>query len=268
MNKKYKLGFCGFGKMASAILNSIVSAGLILPDEVCFFSPRYADGSLSNETDFNLVKSNAEVFANSDIVFLGFKPQNFPDAIEGIKAHDEQLVVSIMAGVKIADIEAQVGGQVVRVMPNICCLVGHLAGAITFGHNVSVMGALAVRNLIGIGGVVVEVSEDELEEATGISGSGPAFVAYLVESFIQAGIAAGMDREIAKSLTLKTFAGTAELLMKTDITTGQLIDMVSSPNGTTVAGRSVLEPSDVRETLKQTIAKAIQRSKELGQRNC
>ena len=99
---------------------------------------------------------------------------------------------------------------------------------------------------------------------TGLSGLGPAFVAYLIDSFIQAGVSAGLSESAARDLSLKTFGGTARLLSEKQLTPQELIAMVSSPGGTTVAGREILESSDVQAVIKQTVLRATERSRELG----
>ncbi|MHA1565359.1 MAG: pyrroline-5-carboxylate reductase family protein, partial [Alphaproteobacteria bacterium] len=104
----------------------------------------------------------------------------------------------------------------------------------------------------------------QMDAVTGLSGSGPAFVAYLIESFIAAGREAGLAENVARTLALKTFEGTAGLLSTHNMQPRELIAMVSSPNGTTVAGREVLEASDVAEVIKRTVSRAAERSVELG----
>jgi pyrroline-5-carboxylate reductase len=121
-----------------------------------------------------------------------------------------------------------------------------------------------VRDFLDAAGLAVPVEERLLDAVIGLSSSGPAFVARLMEAFIEAGRRLGMDPETARLLTLQTFRGTARLLQETGMSVQELVDMVSSPKGTTVAGRGVLEPSDVREVLACTIEAATRRAAELG----
>ena len=108
----------------------------------------------------------------------------------------------------------------------------------------------------------MEVSK--LVAVTGLSGSGPAFVARLIESFTEAGVKNGLEKDVAYALSLKTFLGTAKLLEEMKLEPAELVKMVSSPNGTTVAGREVLESSDYKEIIEKTISRAKERSEELG----
>jgi pyrroline-5-carboxylate reductase len=149
-------------------------------------------------------------------------------------------------------------------MPNTPSLVGEMAAGYAVGAGTSAEEAESVATLLGTAGVAREVAESDLDAVTGLSGSGPAFVARLIESFIEAGTDLGLDPSLSRDLALKTFRGTAELLTETGMTPDELVQMVSSPNGTTVAGRSVLESSDYRDVLKGSIRRAAERSKELG----
>ena len=108
------------------------------------------------------------------------------------------------------------------------------------------------------------LKEELLDAVTGLSGSGPAFVARLIEAFTQAGISQGLTTDISTELALQTFKGTAQLLQESGLTPDELVKMVSSPGGTTVAGREVLENSDVKDVLIKTVKRATSRSKELG----
>ncbi|MFW6262250.1 MAG: pyrroline-5-carboxylate reductase family protein, partial [Spirochaetota bacterium] len=103
-----------------------------------------------------------------------------------------------------------------------------------------------------------------LDAVTGVSGSGPAFVARLVEAFTDAGVAHGLDRDVAYRLVLQTFSGTARLLDEKGLSPQELVDMVSSKGGTTVAGRRVLESSDYADVIRRTVDAAVARSRELG----
>ena len=154
--------------------------------------------------------------------------------------------------------------RVVRVMPNTPCLVGEMAAGYAFGARVSETDRGLVRGFLGAAGTAVAVEEGLLDAVTGVSGSGPAFVARLMEAFIEAGKRLGLSAEAARELTLQTFRGTAALLQSTGMETQALVDMVSSPKGTTVAGRAVLEPSDVGEVIFRTVEAAARRAAELA----
>ena len=263
----YKIGFIGSGKMASALVSALLKGGLTeAASVVCSdVDPDRLD-RLKEEFGVHVTSDNAEVLRRSEIVFLAFKPQNFPGAIADLagEVRPDHIIVSILAGIPIGRIRECLPGRVFRVMPNTACLVGEMAGGFAAADDVCQADREKVQAILRCAGSAVPVSEEELDAVTGLSGSGPAFVAYLIDRFIAAGVAEGLAVEVATELTLKTFEGTAQLLAQWKLSPQELIEMVSSPNGTTVAGRGVLEESEVSDVIKRTVARAAQRSRELG----
>ena len=149
-------------------------------------------------------------------------------------------------------------------MPNTPCLVGEMAAGFAVGKNVKDREIKIVEEILNSAGKAFYLKEELLDAVTGLSGSGPAFVARLIEYFIEAGENEGLGKDIAAELALQTFKGTAKLLQESGMTPDELVKIVSSPGGTTVAGREVLENSDVKDILIKTVKKATERSKELG----
>lgn len=206
----------------------------------------------------------SEVAEAAEVVFLAVKPQDIQAVLEGIRDTD-RLLISIAAGVAIGRIEGLCPrARVVRVMPNTPCLVGAMAAGYAFGAGIRPEDREAVKQLLGAAGYAAEVEERLLDAVTGLSGSGPAFVARLIEAFIEAGKRLGLRPEVTRNLALQTFYGTAKLLADTGMEPQQLVEMVSSPKGTTVAGRQILEASAYAEVIGETIRAAAERSKELG----
>jgi pyrroline-5-carboxylate reductase len=200
----------------------------------------------------------------SEVVFLSVKPQDIQSVLQELQDTD-RLVISIAAGVAIARIESVLRkARVVRVMPNTPCLVGAMAAGYAYGSRVRQPDRKVVHRLLSSAGYAAEVEEELLDAVTGLSGSGPAFVARLIEAFMKAGKELGLEVEITRNLSIQTFLGTAKLLAETGMEPQTLVDMVSSPNGTTVAGRRILDTSDCAEVIGKTIRAATERSKELG----
>jgi len=200
----------------------------------------------------------------AEVVFIAVKPQDIQAVLQALQGSD-RLVISIAAGVPINRIEGVcTRARVVRVMPNTPCLVGAMAAGYAFGSRIREPDREVVQQLLEAAGYAAEVEERLLDAVTGLSGSGPAFVARLIEAFIEAGRQLGLAPGVARNLSLQTFAGTAELLRQTGMQPQQLVEMVSSPKGTTVAGREILEKSDYARVIAATIAAAAERSKELG----
>jgi len=260
---QYKIGFIGAGNMAFALAKAIKKAGLAKAIVVSDINKERLD-FVKSELKVNTTKDNKEVVKKSDILFLAVKPQVMDNVVEEIKdIVDDQLVISIAAGVRIKELESKLK-KVVRVMPNTPCLVGEMAAGFAVGKNVSDKEIKLVEEILNSAGKAFYLKEGLLDAVTGLSGSGPAFVARLIEGLIEGGIKSGLNRDIATELALQTVKGTAKLLQESGMGASDLIEMVSSPGGTTVEGRKILEGSDVKDVLVKTVKKATEKSKELG----
>ncbi len=262
-----KIGFIGCGKMANVLIGSFIDAEMAAPEHIICSDINIE--LLNNAREIfgvSVTSDNSKVFAEADIIFLATKPQGFADAVSGQSENlrNGHLLVSIMAGITIAKIKATLNAPVIRVMPNVACLIGQMAAGFTVGDDVPADQAEYVAKLLNCAGHAIQVEESQLDAVTGLSGSGPAFVAYLIQAFIDAGVKDGLDPDVARSLAIQTFVGTAHMLREKDIQPDKLIEMVSSPNGTTVAGRAILESSDVADVISKTVSRAAQRSSELS----
>jgi len=219
---------------------------------------------VKKELKINVTKDNQEVIKNSDIIFIAVKPQVIDSVLEELK-DTSKLIISIAAGVKLKKLESKLKkARVVRVMPNTPCLVGEMAAGFAMGKGCKDNDIKIVEELLNSAGKAFYLKEELLDAVTGLSGSGPAFVARLIEAFIEAGKKQGLNEDIAAELTLQTFKGTAKLLQESGMSADELVKIVSSPGGTTVAGRDILEKSDYKNIIIKTIKKATERSKELG----
>jgi len=219
---------------------------------------------IKKELKIDVTNDNNEVIKKSDVIFLAVKPQVINQVLEEINA-DDKLIISIAAGIKLSKLESKLKStRVVRVMPNTPCLVGEMAAGFAIGERVTDKDIITVEEILNSAGKAFYLKESMLDAVTGLSGSGPAFVARLIEAFVEAGRKQGLGKDVANELAIQTFLGTAKLLQETGMTTDELVGMVSSPNGTTVAGRSVLEKSNYKDIIAKTIEKATKRSKELA----
>ena len=245
-----KIGFIGAGRMGSALIKAMtpLASTVLVSDE-----------EQGHDT------SNVEVVKGSDVVFICVKPQHVKEVLDEInEAVDQQVVVSIAAGITLRALEkALPGKKVVRVMPNQPCVVCEMAAAYSLGEEVDAEEGKIVADLLNSAGVALEVKEKDLDAVTGLSGSGPAFFAYVLQGFIEAGKKQGLSEEVATKLAVQTALGTAKQLQE-GISPQELMDMVTSPGGTTEAGRKILETSDVQKVLEETVAAATKKSKELG----
>jgi len=202
--------------------------------------------------------------ASCSLTFLAVKPQVMAAALEPL-AETRNLMVSIAAGLSLSWFRERLPqARVVRVMPNTPALAGEMAAAYAPGPGVTPEDLALVKGVLEAAGRAVLVSEELMDGVTGLSGSGPAFFARIAQAFMAAGQELGLSPEDARVLTLQTMKGTAVLLEKTGMSPDELVTMVSSPNGTTVAGREVLEASDMSRIIGDTVKRAAARSRELG----
>ena len=276
-----KFGMIGGGVMGEALLSRLIAQEVYLPSEILVSEPQLQRRQfLTEKYGIENTASNLEVAAATEVLFLAIKPQVFETvALELAVADDrtqgnngetantksEALVVSILAGVPLSKLEAAFPGRgVLRVMPNTPATVGAGMSAIAPGKFVRSADLELVRRIFQAVGEVVEVPENMLDAVTGLSGSGPGYVAILIEALTDGGVCAGLPRAIASQLALQTVFGTAKLLQETGMHPAELKDRVTSPGGTTIAGIAKLESSGFRSALIEAVKAACLRSQELG----
>ena len=264
MNEPLRIGFLGAGKMATALAKGwLPSASICASDPV-----QAARDHFTSQTGVNTLADNIGVVAQSDVVVLAVKPQNMPELLNEIRAgvQSQHLLLSIAAGITIKQITDAVGNdrRIVRVMPNTPCLVNASASAFAASSQASAADVQLVQDLLNRVGRAVQVPEKLLDAVTGLSGSGPAFVAVMIEALSDGGVRMGLPRDLATMLAAQTLLGSAKMLLETGLHTGQLKDMVASPGGTTIAGLHALEKGGLRGALMDAVEAATRRAVELG----
>ncbi|MDR0443705.1 MAG: pyrroline-5-carboxylate reductase [Treponema sp.] len=235
---------------------------------------RAAAGSLGAGVN----NSNLEAINNGDFVFLAVKPQVLPQVLAEIApiagkrfsgggSHgDLPILVSMAAGWSIGKIQAAVGAKlpVVRIMPNTPALIGKGMIALAASPEVPAERTAELENILGGAGIVDRLDERYMDAATGLSGSGPAFVYLFIEALADGGVRAGLPRDKALRYAVQTVLGSAAMVEETGKHPGELKDMVTSPNGTTIAGLTALEGGAFRGTVIKAVEAAWRRSMELG----
>ena len=268
------LGLIGGGVMGEALVSRLISAGLYQSSEILVsdLSPLRRDW-LGEQYGIGVTDDNTEVARSASVVLLAIKPQIFAKVAPPLDVlfqgmSEPPLVLSILAGTPLRTLELGVGQTVpvVRAMPNTPATVGQGMTAIARGSQVSDEQLAIARTIFGAVGQVVEVPESLMDAVTGVSGSGPAYVALMVESLADGGVAAGLPRAIASQLAVQTVLGTAQLMSETDLHPAVLKDRVSSPGGTTIAGVAALESNGFRSAIIQAVQAATRRSQDLGKR--
>ena len=262
------IGFIGAGKMAEAIMAGLLrqqfaQPGQILASDVS--AERLA--TLRKEYKIGVTGQNTEVVSQSQCCVLAVKPQQLDAVLHELAPHltPDHLVISIAAGKQTAGLESLLPhGRVVRVMPNIACLAGEGMNVYTRGSRATEEDAATVQELLGCCGLALELPEAQFDAVTALSGSGPAFFAWVLDRLVDGAVQEGLSRDQALVLASQTMLGTARLLQTTGMEPADLAAAVTSAKGTTAEGRAVLENESTADILKRTVAAAARRSRELS----
>jgi len=252
--------------MGEALLSRLLAQQIYAPEQVIVSEPQAQRRSVLAERYGVVVTAENQEAGQAPVLLLAIKPQVFDVVTEQLQSLADQVVLSILAGLPLRRLEVAFPGQpVIRSMPNTPAIVGAGITAITAGSQAKPEHLHLARQIFAAVGEVVEVPESLLDAVTGLSGSGPGYLAVIVEAMIDGGVAVGLPRAIATQLAVQTMRGTAELLQVQTLHPAQLKDQVTSPGGTTIAGIAQLEQAGVRSALIEAIRAACRRSQELGQ---
>jgi pyrroline-5-carboxylate reductase len=263
-----KTGFIGAGKMAEAIIASLLRSKTLRTSDLFASDVDAARRRLMKQRyAINVYSKNRLVVSAAEVLFLAVKPQNL-DAVLRELAPDlteKHLVVSIAAGRTIAGMESLLPRtKVVRVMPNLPCVVAEGMSVFCMGSRTEAGDRRTALKLLSCFGKVLELPESRFDAVTALSGSGPAFFAYVLSELVEGGVQQGLDRDAALLMAEQTMLGTSRLLMDSKLDPQDLIRSVASAKGTTAAGLAVIEKSALARTLHRTIKAAARRSKELS----
>ncbi|XHX75822.1 MAG: pyrroline-5-carboxylate reductase [Stenomitos frigidus ULC029] len=263
-----KLGLIGGGVMGEALLSRLVDRGVYAPQTILVSDPQAERRAFLAHRYGVQVTTENQAAAEAAVLLLAIKPQLF-GAVTSPLAEQigtrSLLVLSILAGTPLSKLEAAFPNQpVVRAMPNTPATVGAGMTAIAPGVHTQPHHLAQARQIFEAVGEVVEVPEAAMDAVTGLSGSGPGYVALMIEALADGGVAAGLPRAIALQLALQTVKGTAQLLQESGQHPGALKDQVTSPGGTTIAGIAALERAGFRSAIIEAVLAADRRSQELG----
>lgn len=197
----------------------------------------------------------------ADVVFLAVRPGQVEDVLTGLELSEDQVLVSVAAGVSMDFLERFVDSQVARVMPNLAAEHGEAAVGACLDR---LEYRQEVRDILEDLGAVVEVEEDEMDLVTSLAGSGPAFVYRLIESFSSHAVDRGMDRERAERLATVTFRGAASTAMESDQDLSGMIESVCSEGGTTIEGIRELRQSDIDRDIAETLARTERKARRIS----
>ena len=261
---KFKLGFFGAGKMAEGILSAISDkSGVIMAEKI-------ADRAVELEKKYSVktVSDLTEVAKSAAIVFLAVKPQDVDAVAAEVKPllKSTQTLVSIVAGKTIAKLRKAFGTKVkiVRVMPNLALRANAGMCAVCGDKGVSKATVGKVAKILAAAGESVILDERDFDAVTALSGSGPAYFAYMEEAMMEGGIQLGLKPEIARLLAEQTMYGTAKYLRESGANLSEFIAGVCTKGGTTAAGMTKLSKPAFKQIVADTLSAAARRSKELA----
>jgi len=270
MDGNQTIGIAGVGKMGEALVKGLVVRRVVPPSNVLVNDaiPSRAK-EIAARYGVRAVATSAKLADQADILVLAVKPKDMPALLDALAGHVRKggLVITLAAGVRTAFVERILGDavHVARIMPNLACGVGEGASAFALGRSATDREALIVEELFGSLGRVTLVEEQQLDAVTGLSGSGPGFIAALAHYMIEGGVRSGLPREVAYKLALQTMKGTAELLLSDSVEPMALYRMVATPDGTTEAGWAVMEKRGVPQAISDGIVAASKRATELAE---
>jgi pyrroline-5-carboxylate reductase len=264
-----KLGFIGAGRMAEAILRGLISSKAFSRNSIIISDKDTARSKqVSKKYGVAIAENNVEAARRSDVIVLAVKPQSMHNVLSDLagKVSPGQLVISIAAGITLKSIEKYLAKvPLVRAMPNNPCLIGEGMTALCGGKFAQEKDLKTAEKIFSSVGDTMRVEERQMNAVTGLSGSGPAFIYEVIDALTDGGIEAGLPKDIAAALALKTALGSIKTMIKTKKTPEELKNMVASPGGTTVAGLRALEEANFKGALKKAVIKASARAKEISE---
>ena len=259
--------FIGGGNMAQALIGGLLARGLPAT-RITVADPVEQIRSLLQEKDIHVTEDNVAAIHDADVVVLAVKPQVLAKVLQPLKGlFAGKLLISIVAGAQIATIAELVeSDQVVRVMPNTPALVQTGAHGLYASPAVQQADRDLASQILASTGLTLWVNtEEQIDAVTAVSGSGPAYFFYMMESMIRAGKNLGLDEKVATALTLQTALGAAQMAITSSNTPAELRKNVTSPNGTTQAALEVFDRAQISQNIQAALAAAQKRSQELAQ---
>ena len=263
-----QIGFLGGGAMAEAIISGITAAGLLAPHKIFVYEPNTAKAAALHDKYGVLPCRDAqELLQSCNVLLLAVKPQIFPVAVTpAITAAVSQdtLIVSIMGSVTIKQLKDKfTKNRIIRTMPNTPLAVSAGMTAIAPASEATAEDISLVQRIFDACGQTAVVTESQIEAITALSGCGPGYVFMLIDALADAGVSAGLTRDMSIQLAAQTFLGSGKMVLETGEHPCVLRDKVTSPGGTTIAGIRMLEQCGVRSAFIESVHAVIKRSQEI-----
>jgi pyrroline-5-carboxylate reductase len=269
LNKnKPKLAIIGAGKMGEAMTSGFLKSGKYEPRDIQIFEIIEDRRKYMNQTyNITCVNNAKEAASSADITIIAVKPGDVKSALEQIKPvmKPGKIAVSIAAGVTLEFLRKYLPADipVVRVMPNLACMVREAMIVVSPSENTKQQELETVTSVLSLLGRVIKLDEKYLNLATGLVGSGPAYIYLIIEALADAGVRLGLPKDISIPLAAQTTLGAAKMVVETGEHPTKLKDMVATPAGTTVEGLLALEEGKLRAVIINAVTRAAERAKQL-----
>ena len=268
-----RIAVLGAGKMGGILLQAFLSSGLLAPEQITATVAHTERAErLARHWNIRVLTDNRAAAEGASVVLLGVKPNQVAELARQIAPvlAPGALLISIAASVKTVAIEQALASAddqsiaVIRAMPNTPAKIGAGITALARGRFVSDTQLALAEAIFGTVGRSVVIDEKHMDAATGLSGSGPAFVYIIIEALAEAGVNVGLPRDIATQLAAQTTYGAAKMVLETGAHPALLKDEVTTPAGCTVDGIMELEAGGLRITLLKAVKRAAERARELA----
>lgn len=265
---KMKIGFIGAGNMGSAILKGIAGSAMAAETELFAFDSFTEKTKELECFGVKPLSSAAEVAASCKFVFLAIKPQQFDTLLPEIRSSvtEDTVIVSIAAGITAEYIRSQTipEAKVVLVMPNTPLLLGAGATALACCQPTTAEEFAVVQKIFDACGITAVISPDKMKEIIAINGSSPAFIYLFAKGFVDYAKKEGISEDVALPLFAQSLIGSAKMLTDSGMTVDELIRMVSSPGGTTLAGLDAYYEGKLTEITDEACTRCTKRAYELS----
>ncbi|MCG0276969.1 MAG: pyrroline-5-carboxylate reductase [Thermanaeromonas sp.] len=262
------IGFIGAGAMGGALIAGLIKSGLISPGKIYAYDIcRERLENVGEEYGIQIAYNSQEVLDKAEVIILAVKPQNLPEAVQGLNFKPSHLIISVAAGIALKQLMNWLGPNlaIIRAVPNTPALVGEGITALAANPVVSTEQKELALAIFGSVGRAVLLPEEQLDAVTGLSGSGPAYAYLMIEALADGGVWCGLSRDVALELAARTLLGAAKMVLQTGEHPAVLKDRVASPGGTTIAGLEVLERRAVRGALMEAVKAGAERARALSE---
>ena len=264
--RSYTLGFIGAGKLAGSVMRGLVRAKFCPSHEIIASEPsEIIRTALQNELGIAATVENAVVAREAGIIFVAVKPGVVLTALQDISPLiANKLVISLAAGVRLQSMEPVAAARFMRAMTNTPSTICRAATAVARGTRTTNSDVDTAKKIFNAIGVVVDITEEQIDAVTALSGSGPAFVYTVIESLAQGGLKMGLSSDVALTLATQTVLGAAQLMSESKLSPEELRRMVVTPGGTTASGLAAMEKNKTAEGLIAAVEAATKRGQEMA----